>query len=464
MIDRPIIRKEEESPMHLSVVSGPDAGAVLVVTPSTRLRVGRGVECELSLHDPSVSRLQFEVCFENGRPVLLDPDSRWGTLVNGVKATRHELQPRDLIRVGDTDLRWMPDSNPATSTIAPAFRATSVSDDAGRSLSPPLALPASGRSQALDDKAASPRPAFSRALDPAMLLGQTFASYQVQFVEARARTGIVLRAVDRDSRALVALKLFWPELMHDREAMGRFLRAIETMGPYRHPHLVTLYDAGVTEGLCWTASEFVIGQSVKPMIQSVGVAGMLDWQRVLRVAIDVARALAFATSQRIVHRNITPTNILVRRSDGVAKLGDLMLAKALDTLGLAAVTRAGEIVGDLPYLSPEQTAGERIDARSDLYSLGATLYALLTGRPPCEGLTTSETVLKIQTQRPDPPTKYHLAIPALFEGIVMRLLCKRPDDRFTDATQLLIELDRVEKYSQTVVARNAPPDAEPGVL
>ena len=449
--------------MHLSVVSGPDTGQVLVVTPSAKVRVGRGVECELPLHDPSVSRLQFEICFENGRPVLLDPDSRWGTLVNGMNVTRHELHPRDLIRVGDTDLRWMPDSDPATSTIAPAFRPMSVSNDAARSLSLPLELPASGRSQALGDKAA-PCLAFNRELDPATLLGQSFASYQVQFVEAKTRTGVVFRAIDRDSRALVALKLFWPELMHSSEAMGRFLRAIETMGPYRHPHLVALYDAGVTEGLCWTASEFVIGQSVKQMISSAGVAGMLDWQRVLRVAIHVAQALEFAASQRIVHRNITPTNILVRRSDGVSKLGDLMLAKALDSLGLATVTHAGAIMSHLPYLSPEQTIGERTDARSDLYSLGATLYALLTGRPPCEGLTTAETVLKIQTQRPDAPTKYHLAIPALFEGIVMRLLSKRPDDRFTDATQLLKELDRVEKYTQTVVSRNAPPDATPGVL
>ena len=450
--------------MHLAIVSGPDAGAVFVVAPSVRLRVGRGADCELPLHDPSVSRLQFEICFENDRPILLDPDSRWGTLVNGAKSARHELQPGDLIHVGDTVLRWMPDSNPAATTMVPQLRPVDVSEDSGKSL--PSAcpeLPASDLSQVLCGKPAQ-HPAVGRALAPETLLGQTFANYQVQHVEAKARTGVVFRAVDRDSGALVALKLFWPDLMHSTEAMGRFLRAIETMGPYRHPHLVVLYDAGVTDGLCWTASEFVIGQSVKQMISSVGIAGMLDWQRVLRVAIDVAQAVEFAASQRIVHRNITPTNILVRRSDGVAKLGDLMLAKALDSLSLATVTHAGAILGDLPYLSPEQTAGAHIDSRSDLYSLGATLYALLTGRPPCEGLTTAETVLKIQTQRPDPPTKYHLAIPALFEGIVMRLLSKRPDDRFTDATQLLKELDRAEKYTQTIVARNAPADAEPGML
>lgn len=437
--------------MHLSILSGPDAGTTFVVTPLKRLRVGRGAECELTLHDPSVSRLQFEILFENGRPVLVDNGSRWGTLVNGVIIDRHELRPEDRISVGDTELRWIPVSDPSASTIAPArppvFIAATVSPQPS-----PLVQPAAAR------------PVFRRTLDPSTFVGQTFTSYQVQFVEAKARTGIVFRALDRDSQAAVALKLFWPELMHTSQAMNRFLRTIETMGPHRHSNLVALYDAGVSDGLCWTASEFVIGESVKQLISNIGVAGMLDWRRVLRIAIDVTKALEFAASHQVVHRNITPTNILVRRSDGVAKLGDLMLAKALDSLGLEAVTRAGEIIGDLPYLSPEQTLGERTDARSDLYSLGATLYALLTGRPPCEGLTTAETARKIQSQRPDPPTKYHLAIPALFEGIVLRLLSKRPDDRFVDATQLLKELARAEKYTQTVVSRKAPPDAEPGVV
>ncbi len=444
-------RTQADCPIHLSIISGPDVGAIFVVTPQKRLRVGRGAECELTLHDPSVSRLQFEICFENGRPVLVDPGSRWGTLVNGAKTVRHELRPEDRISVGDTDLRWIPVSDPSASTIAP-IRPPALISAEDSSSSSPLERPAAAR------------PVFRRTLDPSTLVGQTFTSYQVQFVEAKARTGVVFRALDRDSQAVVALKLFWPELMTTSQAMGRFLRTIETMGPYRHSHLVALYDAGVTDGLCWTASEFVIGESVKQMISHVGVAGMLDWRRVLRIAMDVAHALEFAASHQVVHRNITPTNILVRRSDGVAKLGDLMLAKALDSLGLGTVTRAGEIIGDLPYLSPEQTLGERTDARSDLYSLGATLYALLTGRPPCEGLTTAETALQIQRQRPDPPTKYHLAIPALFEGIVMRLLSKRPEDRFVDATQLLKELGRAEKYTQTVVSRNAPPDAEPGML
>ena len=437
--------------MHLSIVSGPDAGSIFVVTPQKRLRVGRGAECELTLHDPSVSRLQFEICFENGRPVLIDNGSRWGTQVNGVISVRHELRPEDRISVGDTELRWVPVSDASASTIAPTRPATLILA-AG---TPPVASP---------KRPVAERPVFRRALDPSAFVGQTFTSYQVQFVEAKARTGVVFRAVDRDSQAVVALKLFWPELMTNSQAMSRFLRTIETIGPYRHSHLVALYDAGVSDGLCWTASEFVIGESVKQMISNVGVAGMLDWRRVLKIAMNVAKALEFAASHQIVHRNITPTNVLVRRSDGVAKLGDLMLAKALDSLTEGTVTCAGEILGDLPYLSPEQTLGVRVDSRSDLYSLGATLYALLTGHPPCNGLTDAETMQKIQKQCPESPKKYHRAIPALFEGIVMRLLSKRPEDRFVDATQLLKELARAETSTQPIVARNAPADSELGVL
>jgi hypothetical protein len=417
--------------MHLSILSGPDAGSIFIVTPQKRLRVGRGAECELTLHDPSVSRLQFEICFENGRPVLVDLGSRWGTLVNGVVSTRHELRPEDRISVGNTDLCWIPVSDLSASTIAPVRPAVLVLAPSSPPVDPP-------------QRSLAAQPALRRTLDPSTFVGQTFTSYQVQFVEAKARTGVVFRALDRDSHAVVALKLFWPELMANSQVMGRFVRTIETIRPYRHSHLVALYDAGVTDGLCWIASEFVIGESAQQMISKFGETGMLDWRRVLRIAMDVSKALEFAASHQIVHRNITPTNILVRRSDGVAKLGDLMLAKALDSMEQGTVTRVGEILGELPYVSPEQSLGQRTDARSDLYSLGATMYALLTGRPPCAGSTEADTALMIQRQCPDSPSKHNSAIPTVFEDIVMRLLSKRPEDRFVDATQLLKELTRAE--------------------
>ncbi len=194
------------------------------------------------------------------------------------------------------------------------------------------------------------------------------------------------------------------------------------------------------------ASEFVDGENAAQLIHRIGIAGMLDWRQSLKIGLHIARALEFAAQHQIVHRKITPRCILVRRADGAAKLGGLGLAKSLDDDGAAKVTRAGEIIGDLAYCSPEQSLGKPVDARSDLYNLGAALYALLTGRPPCEGRSFVKTLDKIQNQPPEPPTKYHLAIPPLFEGIVLRLLAKRPENRFDAPQALLLDLERVAKY------------------
>src|SRR5262249_53416176 len=150
-------------------------------------------------------------------------------------------------------------------------------------------------------------------------------------------------------------------------------------------------------------------------------AGMLDWRHALRVAIHVARALDYAQQNAIIHRNITPTNILVRSSDKLTKLGDLLLAKALEGKLAEPVTTPGALVGDVAYMSPERTrSSAEVDGRSDIYGLGATVYALLTGRPPCEGGSLLETITKIRQTEPVRPKKFCLSIPDLFEGTVMR--------------------------------------------
>src|SRR5262249_54290867 len=147
----------------------------------------------------------------------------------------------------------------------------------------------------------------------------------------------------------------------------------------------------------WMAMEFVEGESLTQVVQRIGTVGMLDWRQALKVGVWVARALAFAHEHRILHRNVTPMNVVARTGFQTAKLGDLMLAKALEGDLAQDVTKTGEIVGDLAYAAPERTYGPAaIDERSDIYGLGATLYALLTGRPPCEGGTLDETIRAIR--------------------------------------------------------------------
>ena len=142
----------------------------------------------------------------------------------------------------------------------------------------------------------------------------------------------------------------------------------------RHPNLIPLYGAGRTAKFCWVAMEYVVGENLTEVIDRIGVAGMLDWRHAFRVGVHVGRALEYCHDQQVVHRNVTPTNILLETTTRAARLGDLMLAKALEGVMAKQITRPGEIIGDVAYLSPERTRGtEKLDGRSDLYGLGAVI-------------------------------------------------------------------------------------------
>src|SRR5262249_11175321 len=179
----------------------------------------------------------------------------------------------------------------------------------------------------------------------------------------------------------VARKGAWRGPSQNEKERRRFIRSMKTMLPLRHPNLVTLFGAGKKGPYCWIAMEYVEGASLAQAIRRIGVAGRLDWRYAFRVAVYIARAPGYAQQNHVIHRTLTPQNVLVRDSDKVAKLGDLMMAKALEGTLAERLTESGELLGDIHYMSPERTQGiHYVDGRSDLYSLGALLYALLTGR------------------------------------------------------------------------------------
>jgi serine/threonine-protein kinase len=271
--------------------------------------------------------------------------------------------------------------------------------------------------------------------------------FEIRKKLATGASGMVFRAQDEEHSRTVALKVLWPETSKDEEAVQRFVRAMKTMLPVRHENIVQIYAAGKTGPYCWLAMEYVEGESLTDVIARIGTLGMLDWQYAFRVAVHIARALEAAAGHDIIHRNVTPANILVRASDKTAKLGDLMLAKAMSGTLARQVTRPGQLVGDVLYMSPERTRSEaEVDGRSDIYSLGATVYAVLTGRPPFEGSSLPEIVTRIRQAQPEKPKKYQLSVPDLFEGVVLRMLAKRPEDRFQTPTDLLKDLERVGRY------------------
>jgi serine/threonine-protein kinase len=279
------------------------------------------------------------------------------------------------------------------------------------------------------------------------LTGHVLAHFQVGPMIAKGRTGMVFQAVDLNSKQPVALKVFWPEFARHEVEVRRFIRAMRTMMPLRHPNLVSVLGAGKKSVYCWVAMELVGGESLHELIGRKGSAGMLDWRHAFRIAQHVGQALDFAHCRKIIHRNVTPRNVLIRTEDRNTLLGDLMLARALEGTLAQEVTQPGEMLGDVRYVSPERTKGtEEIDGRSDLYSLGALLYTLLAGQPPFEGYTIAETVMQIRQKKPEPPKKFQLAIPDRFQDVVLTLLAKRPESRYQTARALLEDLARIAKF------------------
>ncbi len=430
-----------------NIISGPNLGQRRILTDHVVLVVGRGDDCDLRLSDPSVSRIHARITLIDGHVYLEDAGSRWGTLVNDVPTDSRELFPGDCVAFGDTQLRLELES-PLVTTISPIHKRI-LNTLTGRTRARrngKKRVPTQVRPEETSTIDHPRRKADDNAIDFAALVGKKFLRYRVESIVARPRSGIIFQARDPRHDRPIALKIFRPDFFQDRQAGERFLRAMRTTISLEHENLVRVYGAGRTKGVCFIASEFVAGESVSQMIRRIGVAGMLDWRSALHVAIGVTEALEVAHELNILHRNIGPSNILVRKTDRCVKLGDLMLAKALDNSGNERITRSGEVIGDLRYLSPEQLSGEQpLDARADLYSLGAALYAILTGRPPFEGGTAAEVIRRIVTGSPEPPTKVHLAVPSQLEGLVLRMLAKRPEDRPESARALRQELERVSR-------------------
>lgn len=410
--------------LQLHVTRGLDQGTRFSLETGRETVIGRGLDCGVRLADPAVSRRHCRIVVEGSQATLYDIDSQWGTLVNGRRVEFGTIRPGDRIAIGETELQFHVVGSPDAATIV---RPDDFQDGA---------------------EAANGKQIRRRTIpDPTQLAGTRFARFDVQSLVARAQTGVVFRAYEMKKERIVALKVFYPENFQDGRQMQRFLRAVRTMLPMRHENLVALHRAGRSQRLCYTACEFVEGESAAQLIQRIGIGGMLEWQHAFRMAVHMAHALEVAERHGIIHRNVTPRNILIRSSDRLAKLGDLVLARAMEGTRQEQITRPGELVGQLEYLSPEQSTGARLpDTRSDIYSLGATLYAVLTGRSPFEGRSPAETILKIQTEKPVKPTEYHLSIPSLFEDTVLRMLAKRPEDRPQTANKLLKELRRVAKY------------------
>ncbi len=399
--------------LRLTVIAGPDAGRTFALESGQEFLVGRGDKSDFRLGDPSVSRVHLKIGHAGETITVIDQGSSSGTFVDGSKVAESHVEPGNVIQLGDTRIRLDQNGSPEK-TIAPSAR-------------PPAAMEV--------------KPLFQ-------LIGTELGPYKLTEIIGKGKSGMVFKAYDAEKDREAAVKVLTPQFTANEDQRQRFVRAMKTMLPIKDERIVPLYNAGKNGPYCWAAMAYVEGENLSQLIERTGIEGMLDWKKVWRVAVDVGLALQKGYEQKVVHRNVTPTNIIRRQSDEMCLLGDFMLAKALEGTLAQQVTQPGEILGELAYLAPERTrADAEIDTRSDIFGLGATCYALLTGRPPAAGASMTDIIQSIRNIEPEPPKKFQLSVDDLFQAVVMKMLAKDPGQRFETPAHLVKELLRVGKFN-----------------
>src|SRR5437588_5623997 len=266
--------------------------------------------------------------------------------------------------------------------------------------------------------------------------------YEVLEVVGRGGMGVVYKAVDPEIGRLVGIKMMTSKVISDPGLLKRFYREAQSAGKLQHPNIVTIYDLGVHEATPYLVMEFLEGESLDAFIRS---GRAISLEEKLNIIIQVCNALAYAHEQKIVHRDIKPANVMVLK-DGTVKLVDFGIAR----IGEEHVTRAGQLLGSIQYMSPEQIQDAPVDLRTDIFSTGVSLYQLLTYQLPFEGKDAGETLLKIIHDPPPPLGRFLPAYPPELDDIMQRVLAKNPDERYQTATDLAFDLSHVQERHKRV--------------
>ncbi|MBZ5594183.1 MAG: protein kinase [Acidobacteriia bacterium] len=274
------------------------------------------------------------------------------------------------------------------------------------------------------------------------MTGRTLSHYELLEEIGKGGMGVVYRARDTRLDRFVAIKLLPPEQMADADRKRRFVQEAKAASALNHPNIVTIHEIDAADGADFIVMEHVEGSPLNRLIPELG----LPVAQALSYAVQIANALAAAHTAGIVHRDIKPGNIMVTRA-GRVKVLDFGLAKLLEqpgpedaTVTAEAATRAGAIVGTLAYASPEQIEAKPVDARTDVFSFGAVLYEMLTGRRPFQGESQLSTMAAILRDRPEPLTANRADVPREVSRILERCLEKNRESRYPSAAELRDDL------------------------
>jgi serine/threonine protein kinase len=262
------------------------------------------------------------------------------------------------------------------------------------------------------------------------------AHYEILDILGRGGMGVVVRGLDVKLNRVVAIKVLAPQLAANAMARRLFLREAQAAAAVSHQHVVAIHAVDEFKGLPYLVMEYVSGSSLQEKIDG---AGALQLTQVLRISTQIASGLAAAHAQGLVHRDIKPANILLENGIERVKITDFGLARSVDD---GRITQPGVVYGTPLYMSPEQAQGERVDQRSDLFSLGSVMYAMTAGRPPFRGDTGLAVLKRVCDDAPRPIEEIVPDVPVWLSAIIGKLHEKNPANRFASAQEVADLLGR----------------------
>lgn len=415
----------------LEVVAGPHQGRQFIYDEHDTLLVGRSSHAQLRLNeDPHFSRHHFRLEVNPPTCFLMDLRSRNGTFVNGERVTERYLVDGDLVSGGRTKMKVLIRAPHAGSSAPrPASRAQPEPAPVAKAARPAAGAPA--------------LPAFAAAAsrEPADGDVPVVNGYRIHEQLGAGDLGRVFRATRLADGATCALKVMTPAGRHDEQRSRNFLREVSILNQLQHPHIVRMIEMGASGGDLFLSTEFL------PTVRWGDLSALWPAERRIRIACgliaQILSALEYAHGRELVHRDVKPGNVLIYRTEGklAAKLADFGLAKQYTTAGMSQMTREGDVIGSLPFMSPEQFVNSR-EARPgcDIYSAGATLYWMLTGGEPIALENHSCKFLAILEDPPVPLAQRCPEAPAGLASLVHRALEKAPEKRFASAAEFRQQL------------------------
>src|SRR5437773_10482518 len=276
-------------------------------------------------------------------------------------------------------------------------------------------------------------------------VGELIGHYRIESLIGIGGMGEVYLARDERVGRKAALKLLPGNLTTDETQLSRFKNEARSASALNHPNILTVYEIGAEGNRQFIATEFIEGITLRASI----ARGRMDPHPALEIAVQVASALAAAHEAGVVHRDIKPENIMLRPDGyvkvldfGIVKLTEQRLASDSDMRETTAAlqTRPGLVLGTARYMSPEQARGQKVDARTDIWSLGVVLYEMVGGRPPFHGETPSDCIASILTMEPPPLSGVLPDVPLKLESVLQKALRKKSDERYQTIKEMLADL------------------------